>query len=529
MKKLFALLFAAVITVSSVLTASAGTEMEQNAPEKINFDVQYKESSPKMDGVVNDGEYYTLKLPVEYFNYYYDSSAPDGQLDSMKAFVKNELKTYASWNQGYMYFAVTAPASKSDYVCNPNPIVYMFQHWCLQVAISDLNVSNADRAEIGIGANESTEKMLATTWALRGGSKKVSLKENEDYAVVWDRDNETVTYELRLKFSETLSEPATDGSSFRFSFLVGRGNGTASGTNQVQLGKGIAFEKEVYLYPIVTLKGAPSDIPEVTEPPVTEAPVDPTDPNVGMLDKCTDFRLPETMDMLDLKNDSMTAEYKVDDNADSYVRLTAKSDSPYIGGTDLTSSTNLDTVKTFAIRYRTTSEKAARLGVNLTSAVAPDLSSNAIVFPVYKLISDGEWHTMIFSMYDVPAWTQFATGFYLYPFDGETGVADETIDIMWIKFYSSDEIYFTDDTHEELLDGESSITPGTDEDTKAPEGDDTTKPAKDTAPVTTTDTSTSSGSSTVNIVPIIIGAVAGIAVIAAVIVVIIIVKKKKTN
>ncbi len=529
MKKLFALLFAAALTVTSAVTAFAATEMEQKAPEVIDFNVQYKEESPKMDGVVNTNEYYELKLPAEYFNYYYDSSAPAGTLDSMKAFVKNDLKVYASWNSGYMYFAATAPAPKSDYVCNPKQDVYLFQHWCLQAAISDLDVNDADRTEVGIGANENDGKMIATAWATRSNGT-VSLKANEDYAVVWDRDNEVVTYELRLKFSESLKTSMKDDSSFRFCFLVGRGNGTGTGTNQIQLGKGIAFEKEVYQYPIVTLKGAPADIPVVTDPPVTDAPVDPTDPNVGMLDKSTDFRLPETIDMLDLKNDSMTAEYKVDDNADSYVRLTAKSDNPYIGGYNLTNNANLDQVKTFAIRYRTTSDKAARLGVKVTSPLGEDLATNTTIFPIYKLISDGQWHTMIYSAHDITEWSQFATSFYLYPFDSAEGVADEYIDIMWINFYSKDEIYFIDDTHEELLDGDVSTEPGdvTDKVTAAPKDDDTTKP-KDTDPVTTGEGSGDAGETTISaIVPIIIGAVVA-ALVAVGIVIFVIIKKKKAN
>ncbi len=525
MKRLFALLFAAVITVSSVLTASAATEMEQNAPSEINFSIQYKDAAAKMDGVVSNDEYYPLNLSSTYYNYYYDSTAPKTQLDDMKAFVKDDMKVYASWNAGYMYFALTAKAPRSDYMCNPDPIVYLFQHWCLQVAMSDLDVGTNDRTELGIGCNESTGKMLATHWGTRTNA---SLKENEDYAVVWDRESEVVTYELRLKFSENLKTNVTNGSSFRFSFLLGRGNGTGAGTNQIQLGKGIAFEKEVYLYPIVTLAGAPSDIPDVTEPLVTEAPQDPTDPNIGMLDKATDFRLPETMDMLDLKNDSMSAEYMSEDNGDSYVRLTANSDNPYIGGKNLTNNCNLDTVKTFAIRYRTKSEKAARLGVKLTSGVAPTLLNNEITFPLYQLVSDGEWHTIIFDMTGVPEWGQFATSFYLHPFDSATEVKGETIDIMWINFYTKPEIWFPDDTHNIYLDGEQAATLGSDttdapdEDTTVPENDDK-KPGTDPAD---TDDGYPTETKTPVIVPIIIGVAAAVLVAAAIVVVIVIKKKK---
>ncbi len=533
MKKIIAILLTASALITSAISASAVTQWEEDAPESIGFSVPYSSVSPTIDGSVGASEYTQLDFSdtEKYYNYYYDSSLPANTLSDMKSYAENDMKAYTCWDNEYLYFALQAKAPKAEFYCNPSPLALMFRHWCLQIAITDTDATGEDRHEIGIGCNESDGKMYTVHWGTR---KKLKLKENVDYAAVWDRESETVTYELRLKFTDAINKSPETKDMFKFSFLLSMGNGTESGTRQIQLGKGIAKDKLVEFYPVAYLTGSPTDTPAVTDPTETE-PEDITDPNTDALTGSDDFRDTSAIDNFDLKNDTLSVENRVEGD-DKFIRLTANADNPSIGGTLLTNAVNFDTSKVFAIRYRTSSEKAARFGVKYTNKLVSDIANAEIQYPDFKLISDGQWHTIIFDMTDVASWGDFPTSFYLCPFDGATDVSGETIDIMWIKYYNDPEIYFADDNHDTYIDDtedDETTDPSVDSTTGAIDDETTADTTSDdtTAAVTTgSDTSANSngeddgeGSSTVLVVAIIIAAVALVGGIVA----FVIVKKKK--
>lgn len=520
MKKIFAIVLTLSMMLSLVLSASAAI-FDQQANNSLGFSVQYMKNSPKMDGEINDGEYYPIDLSDidKYFNYSWGSrinSENKNTLADLKDYAKNKLKVYSCWDGKYFYLGFECNAPADQYICSPSADVYLFRAWCMQVSVNEIDTKGVSRNEVGIAYDANADTMRATAWS----GDKISLKANTDYAAVWDRDAEVITYEIRIDLAKTIGQAPENDAEFLMAFCLCMGDGVEgddSGARQIEFNGGICTSKTAKTQGVMKLTGAPDGFKGDEAESDTLAAED--QPYADIYKYTDDFRIAENAELLNLNDGKTSTEYKVDDNGDCYVRITAGEDNGYVGGNKLTGNTNFDGAKAIVIRYRTSSEKIEKLGINATNSVISKLDDEYKDYGLYKLINDGKWHTISFDMTGFDNWTQFNTGLYLYPFDGE-GMTGEAFDIMWIKYYAEDRV-FDNGEHTEYLDD---VTDVIIEDETEPDEDDET--VSDKKNDTTTDAQKSQGEGIdTTLILIIVAAVVVVAVVAAVIVITL--KKKK--
>ena len=120
---------------------------------------------------------------------------------------------------------------------------------------------------------------------------------------------------------------------------------------------------------------------------------------------------------------------------ESFIRITATDDNAYIYGNKYPVSVSSDT-KFCIIKYRTSSEKAADLGViyKSTSLKQYDLSEAAYE----TVVADGNWHYLYIDMSGETNWQDWIVSMGIVPFLNVEGAAGESVDIAWIKFYNDD-------------------------------------------------------------------------------------------
>lgn len=529
MKRALSLILTVVLALSMALATFAEVEMQLNTEGlPINIDVKYNKTAPVMDGTIKAGEYYEMTFAdvKQYFNWVRGVNRTE-TLEDIENYLKNDMKIYMCWNGNDFYLAVQAKAPKTEYNCEfSGNEVYLFRSWALQVAITDVNAENQDRAEVGIAYDPASGgNMIAYT--LWGTRKNITLTAGENYATNWDKDAELVTYEIKLDLASVLGGKAQNDSLFRLGFCLCMGDGDISsdnGTKQIQLGDGIAASKQVENLAVIALTGkSASDADVDVDVPVDTQPAEEEQEGFDAADR---FDKEGAAALFDITNGSVEAK-DMEENGEKFVRLTVTGEDPIIGSKNFTQGLNMDAQGVYvAIKYRSTSEKSNRFAINFLNSVSTTLDRDLDCDLGFGTKNDGEWHTMVFEMSLYDEWSQFISEFYLCPFYSSEDVVGETIDIQWIKYYSlppefEDEEYTKVDFGDE---GDVSA-----EETAAPAEDTAADTAEASAQVTEADTTKADktddnegGMST----GLIIGIVAAVVVVAAAVVFIVMKKKK---
>ena len=539
MKKTLCLILS-VAMLASMLFISAGATLIVDAEEYdtctsggATVEIKYLQTAPKVDGTVSENEYYEISSDAmsKYYSYYIGDAFGDDQeakAEQLKDYAKNKMHVYACWDGIYFYFAVTGAASQGEYSCpEAGDSVYLFRYWCMQFGFSKADASGSDRYEIGVGASSDTigDAYYFGSW---GTKTFPTFVEGTNYAAKWDRDNEIVTYEIKVSIQDITGATPANNSSMRFLYMLNQsGQLTGDGSDQLQIQSsyGCAAAKDCGLYLLAVFTGLPDNVELTTAEEVTDPYAeDEKDGYWGKIE-CRD---PDTVERFDLTNGSCTATYKADDNGDRYIRFTAVSDTPSIGGKKLPDGCNADGCKFLAIHYRTTSKNAEWIGLNYTSGSITELDEANIYYNDIELGCDGQWHTIVIDMSSATGWTQFIQNLTFYFFDGaKESVIGESVDIMWVKYYDDmpefdDEFYpdYSSDTTtssnpgEETSEGTNAVTSENTSSVTDSEG------TKDVS--TTVDNGGKTGGN-----GWIIWVVIGVVVVIAVVVAVVVISKKK--
>lgn len=529
MKKALSLILTVVMALSMTLAVFGEVEQEFNTEGlEINLDVKYNKTAPKMDGKINAGEYYEMTFAdyKQYFNLIKGVQHTETLAD-VANYLKNDMKTYMCWNGNDFYVALQAKAPKAEYNCEfSGNEVYLFRGWSFQIAITDINAENQDRAEVGIGFDPASggNMISYTKW---GSRKNVTLKAGENFASDWNKDDELITYEMKLDLASILGGKAQNDSLFRFGFCFNRGDGdiaTDDRQRQIELGGGIGSSKQVENLAVIALTGKGASDGDIdVDVPVDTAPQEEEQAGFDAADR---FDVAGAAALFDITNGSLEAK-DMEENGEKFVRLTVTGENPIIGSKQLTQGLNMDAQGVYlAIKYRTASQKSNRFAINFLNSVSTKLDRELDCDLGFGLANDGEWHTMVFEMSMYDEWSQFISEFYLCPFFiAEEDVTGETFDIQWIKYYSEPPVFEDEEYTKIDLEGNGDETVA-----------ETEAPAEDTEAVTDAETkidaTTTAGDTNKNddegglSVGAIIGIVAAVVVVAAGAVLVVMKKKK---
>ena len=453
MKKSLSLILS-VLMILSTLTVLCGALNVYDADAvdickngQASLDIFFKKNPPTLDGKVNTDEYY--EIPYEsvkdYYVYYIgtDITGSQDQLyRKLLEYVKTDMKAYGCWDGKYFYFALTAKAKVGEYICPKDAdSVFMYRYWCTQCGFAAPDAQGTDRFEVGLGASsDNTDDCYG--YGAWGQRQFKSFKKGENFFCHWDKDSETVTYEIKVDIAEVTGTSPKENSQMRFLYLLAQsGQGIADGFDriQIQCSYGCADEKRADWFVMLNFKGLPEDVEIQTgdygEDDETEQP--------GYWGK-TDFSSPDIMAMLDLTSGG-DAEFMTDPDGQSYVRFTATADDPTIGGKNIPIGLNARDCKFMALKYRTSSKKAGLLGMSYASNIKEELTNYYTYECDEELGCDGKWHTIVLYMQNEPTWSSFIMNMRFWLFADQKDVAGETFDIAWLKYYTSepefDDIY----------------------------------------------------------------------------------------
>lgn len=453
MKKLFITL-ACIVTLAAALALSAFAIRTDNgvlvydadrieeilnceAGERdIRWDVPFLANEPKIDGVIGEDEY----LPFE--NYMpYMSKAAFGKTseNSFQKFIDatedNILDAYWGWDGTYLYIAFTVHLV-NGYHCDPEAdygsSILLYNANCLQLGFADPEATGKDKSynEIGFGVNSEDGHLLVESWA-----GQYLPEAGTDFMGKYDRRNETVTYEIRLRAQSLLGltdRAPQNGDQLNYAFVLAL-NGDSYTTGEVwQLlfchGIGGQYSMKLNEYfARITFTGKPDNVEGEV---INYTGLDENEQRYGLL-TFADMSLEAVTDAIKTEN---ARALRTEENGEAFLRFYPGEGEgvPYfyfIPGRMLA-----DNVSTVAVKYRTTSTHVKDLGIvyrnMFTEYIEPDYCYTETVG------NDGEWHVVLFDMEGGDGWTHFIVDLGIVALDGAP--ADEYVDIAWIKGYTDD-------------------------------------------------------------------------------------------
>ncbi|MBQ3870788.1 MAG: hypothetical protein II777_09590 [Clostridia bacterium] len=454
MKKLFITL-ACIVTLAAALALSAFAIRTDNgvlvydadrieeilsceAGERdIRWDVPFLANEPKIDGVIDEDEY----LPFE--NYMpYMSKAAFGKTNenSFQKFIDstedNILDAYWGWDGTYLYIAFTVHLV-NGYHCDPEAdygsSILLYNANCLQLGFADPEATGKDKSynEIGFGVNSEDGHLLVESWA-----GQYLPEAGKDFMGEYDRRNETVTYEIRLRAQSLLGltdRAPQNGDQLNYAFVLAL-NGDSYVTGEVwQLlfchGIGAQYSMKLNEYfARITFTGKPDNVEGEV---INYTGLDENEQRYGLL-TFADMSLEAVTDTI--KTENARAE-RTEENGEAFLRFYPGEDEgiPYfyfIPGRMLA-----DNVSTVAVKYRTSSPHVEDLGIvyrnMFTEYIDPDYCYTETVG------NDGDWHVVLFDMEGEDGWTHFIVDLGIVAFPAGSP-ADEYVDIAWIKGYTDD-------------------------------------------------------------------------------------------
>ncbi len=202
--------------------------------DSVEWKVPYLTEKPTIDGTIGEDEYrrfenfedyLTLMAPI--------SGTTEEEFDTFRINAEffggdaGFVTPYWGWDGEYLYMAFVVQ-NLNGFYCNPQESLYLFTQNCLQIGIGDEFISGNNYTELGFGVNSETGELITHTWLGTYQTKKTT-----DYIGHYNDESGIVTYELRIKLSDTVGREYPDGQEvaagdiFKMAWLLsvnGKGN-----------------------------------------------------------------------------------------------------------------------------------------------------------------------------------------------------------------------------------------------------------------------------------------------------------------
>ena len=446
------------------------------------WEVPFMNVPPTLDGKIAKGEYYPFEMYEDYLSYMAIIGTPD-QGNTKEEFMefyemtnKDFFDAYWGWDGRYLYLAFEVRCV-NGFNCKPEEMggnVYLYAYNMMQLGIAPVDASgkDPDYVELGFGVHSDTGEPLTQAWM--GPYKPVA---GEDFMGTYDKENQVVVYEARVHLQTALKlkdKMVENGDEINLAWLLSVNGETSSVNDYWQVGfcHGIGGQyshKMNQYFARVTFTGKDVDLPPEEIPGVSEEDLE--------------YELVEFVDMTDEKAvKSFTGEDAaidfITENGESFARVTALGDLPYIWSKSYPRSLQSAECAYIAVKYRMNKGVEGDMGILYRNAYYPEYDLENVY--AESVGGDGEWKVVIFYMFGEEKWQNWIVNIGLAPFFGDEAAAGKTVDIAFMKFYLQDPY----DLYKEL-----EYDPDKVEDTEAPTEEDTEAPteaptAAPTEPVT---------------------------------------------
>jgi hypothetical protein len=452
------------------------------------WEVPFMNVSPTLDGKIAKGEYYPFEMYEDYLSYMAVIGTPE-QGNTKEEFMefyemtnKDFFDAYWGWDGRYLYLAFEVRCV-NGFNCKPEEMggnVYLYAYNMMQLGIApvDAQGKDPDYVELGFGVHSETGEPLTQAWM--GPYKPVA---GEDFMGTYDKENQVVVYEARVHLQTALKlkdKMVENGDEINFAWLLSVNGETSSVNDYWQVGfcHGIGGQyshKVNQYFARVTFTGKDVDLPPEEIPGVSEEDLQ--------------YELVEFVDMTDEKAvKSFTGEDAsidfVTENGESFARVTALGDLPYIWSKSYPRSLQSAECAYIAVKYRLPKGVESDMGILYRNAYYPEYDLENVY--TESIGGDDEWKVVIFYMFGEEKWQNWIVNIGLAPFMDDDAAAGKTIDIAFMKFYLQDpyDLYKELEYDPDKVVEDTTETPTAGE-TEAPTEEATTAPAETpTEPVT---------------------------------------------
>lgn len=244
MKKFLATLLTALMLCLMIVPAFASSQREADEGN-VKFGIQKQLVPQKLDGVIDEYEYYEVALKSSWL-----SIAVKDDANDPKALNLNP-KMYLSWDDQYVYFASIVKPAQYEQTFGGDP-PSMWQSNAIQMNFSAVDKEGEDRLEYGIGRTSDAGELLSTVWADYLGAGFTPSKDN--FIVTYA--NGTLTYECKTPWTAFMSGCPGEGG--QFGLCVVWATGVGDDYIHTQLAAGCTgYGKHADYFAKVTLEKAP--------------------------------------------------------------------------------------------------------------------------------------------------------------------------------------------------------------------------------------------------------------------------------
>ena len=445
--------------------------------------VPYLPVTPELDGKINVGEYERFENFEEYLTYSMRTNNGQNSVEEFYAFLDAAkpgfFDAYWGWDGQYLYMAFNMDCF-DGYFCDPSVhgASYLYACTAVQFGLGQADAEYGQFSETGFGINPDGNTGVTTKWLgnyIPDDTKDVAGEYNETTKRL------TIEFRINLQLALDMDETVQNGDQARMCWLLSvGGDGDNLRCKQVSFCHGIGgsqSNKAAQYFATITFDGLPDGV---------EVPIEDR-VEISEIDKeydLRDFVVLSQDDAIDTFSGNNATIEKVTEGDESFMRITATGDEAYVYGNKYPVSVSSET-KFVVIKYRTTSTKANEMGIIYKSTSLKEYDLDATAFET--VTADGQWHYLYIEMSSEEHWQDWIVSLGIVPFVNTTGIAGESVDIAWIKFYREDpwdipeyeaDREATETTEEPTTEEPTTEAPTTEAQTEAPSEEATTEAEK---------------------------------------------------
>ena len=339
---------------------------------------------------------------------------------------------YWGWDGQYLYMAFDMDCV-DGYFCDPvgktGGTSYLYACTSVQFGIGQADAEYREFSETGFGINPDGNTGVTHRWLgnyLPDATKDVAGEYNAT------SNNLTIEFRVNLQLALDMDTTVKNGDQARICWLLNcGGDGDNTRSKQVSFCHGIGGTqsgKAAQYFATVTFDGLPDGV---------EIPIEDR-VEVSEIDKEYDLRdyiVLSTDDAINSFTGNNATIEKITEGEDTFMRITATGDEAYIYGSKYPVSVSSVT-KYMVMKYRTSSTKANNTGIIYKSTTLKEYNLEHTAYST--VVSDGQWHYMYLELGAEEHWQDWIVAMGIVPFVETTGIAGESIDLAWIKFYYED-------------------------------------------------------------------------------------------
>ena len=441
------------------------------------WEVPFMNVSPVLDGKISKGEYQPFEMYEDYLSYMaVIGNATQGNtkeefMEFYEMTNKDFFDAYWGWDGRYLYIAFEVRCV-NGFNCKPEEMggnVYLYAYNMMQVGIAPTDATGKDPryVELGFGVHSETGEPLTQAWM--GPYKPVA---GEDFMGTYDKENQVVVYEARIHLQTALGltdKMVENGDEINLAWLLSVNGETSSVYDYWQVGfcHGIGGQyshKMTQYFARVTFAGK-------------DVQLDPEE-IAGVSEEDKLYELVEFVDMSDEKvvktfNGEDAAIDYITENGESFARITALGDLPYVWSKSYPRSLQSADCAYIAVKYRLPKGTEADLGILYRNAYYPEYDLENVYYE--GVGGDDEWKVVVFYMYGEEKWQNWIVNIGLAPFLDDESAAGKTIDIAFMKFYLQDPYELYKELEYDPNKAEETTEASTEEITEAPTAEETTE------------------------------------------------------